>query len=64
MSIFVLRNFNVDFLNYNKHNQTIEFEDSFASKTPIPLILQPTRIASHSNTVCINSQLIRQYCKE
>ena len=46
--------FNVNFLNYNEHNETNEFLDSLASNSFIPLILQPTRITSHSNTLIDN----------
>ena len=53
-SIFLLRDFNVNVFNYNEHNQTNEFLDSLASNSFIPLILQPTRITSHSNTVIDN----------
>ena len=35
-------------------NQTNEFLDSLASNSFIPLILQPTRITSHSNTLIDN----------
>ena len=52
--IFLLGDFNVNLLNYNEHNQTNEFSDSLASKSFIPLILQPTRITSHSNTLIDN----------
>ena len=38
-------------MNYNKHNSTNKFLDSLASNSFIPLILQPTRITSHSNTL-------------
>ena len=38
-------------LNYNEHNQTNEFLVSLASNSFIPLILQPTRITSDSNTL-------------
>ena len=41
-------------MNYNEHNQTNEFLDSLASNSSIPLILQPTRITSHSNTLIDN----------
>ena len=41
-------------MNYNGHNQTNEFLDSLASNSFIPLILQPTRITSHSNTLIDN----------
>ena len=50
-SIFLLVDFNVNLLNYNEHNQTNEFLDSLASKSFIPLILQPNRITSRSNTL-------------
>ena len=53
-SVFLLRDFNVHLLNYNEHNQTNEFLDSLASNSFIPLILQPTRITSHSNTFIDN----------
>ena len=53
-SIFLLGNFNVNLLNYNEHNQTNEFLDSLASNSFIPLILQRTRITSHSNTLIDN----------
>ena len=53
-SIFILGDFNVNLLNYNDHNQTNEFLDSLASNSFIPLILQPTRITSHSNTLIDN----------
>ena len=53
-SIFLLGGFNVNLLNYNEHNQTNEFLDSLASKSFIPLILQSTRITSHSNTLIDN----------
>ena len=50
-SVFLLGDFNVNLLNYNEHNQTNKFLDSLASNSFIPLILQPTRITSHSNTL-------------
>ena len=53
-SVFLLGDFNVNLLNYNEHNQTNEFLDSLASNSFIPLILQPTRITSHSNTLMDN----------
>ena len=53
-SIFLLGNFNVNLQNYNEHNQTNEFLDSLASNSFISLILQPTRITSHSNTLIDN----------
>ena len=53
-SIFLLGDFNVNLLNYNEHNPTNEFLDSLASNSFIPLILQLTRITSHSNTLTDN----------
>ena len=53
-SILLLVDFNVNLLNYNEHNQTNEFLDSLASNSFIPLILQPNRITSHSNTLIDN----------
>ena len=53
-SIFLLGDFNVNLLNYDEHNQTNEFLDSLASNSFIPLILQPTRITSHFNTLIDN----------
>ena len=53
-SVFLLGDFNVNLLNYNEHNQTNEFLESLASNSFIPLILQPTRITSHSNTLIDN----------
>ena len=50
-SIFLLGDFNVNLLNHNEHNETNEFLDSLASNSFIPLILQPTKITSHSNTL-------------
>ena len=52
--IFLLGDFNVNLLNYNEHNQTNEFLDSLAANSFIPLILQPTRITSHSNALIDN----------
>ena len=53
-SIFLLGDFNVNLLSYNEHNQTNEFLDSLASNLFVILILQPTRITSHFNTLIDN----------
>ena len=53
-SIFLLGDSNINLLNYNEHNQTNEFLDSRASISFILLILQLTRITSHSNTLIEN----------
>ena len=52
--ISLLGDFNVNLLNYNEHNSTNQFLDSLASNSFISLILQPTRITSHSNTLIDN----------
>ena len=53
-SIFLLGGFSVNLLNYNEHNQTNEFLGSLDSNSFIPLILQPTTITSHSDTLIDN----------
>ena len=53
-SIFLLGDFNVYLLNYNLHNPANKFLDSLAFNWFIPLILQPTRINTHSNTLIDN----------
>ena len=50
-STFLLGDFNVNLSNYNEHNKTSEFFNSLAFNLFIPLILQPTRITSYSNTL-------------
>ena len=50
-SMLLLGDFNVKLLNYYDHNQTNEFLYSLTSNSFIPLILQPSRITSHSNTL-------------
>ena len=51
-SIFLLGDFNVNLL--NEHNEANQFLVSLASNSFIPLVLQPTRITSHSNTLIDN----------
>ena len=53
-SITLLGDFNVNLLNYNEHSQKNEFLDFLASNSFIPLILQPTRKTSRSNTLIDN----------
>ena len=53
-SVFLLGDFYINLLNYNEHNQTNEFFDSLTSNSFIALILRPTRITSHSNTLIDN----------
>ena len=42
-------------MSYNERNQTNKLLDSLASDSFIPLILQPTRITSHFNTLTDNT---------
>ena len=53
-NFFLLGDFNVNLLNYSEHNETNEFLDFVVSNSFRPLVLQPTRITSHSNTVIDN----------
>ena len=53
-SVSLLGDFKVNLLNNNEHNQTNEFLDSLAFNSFIPLVLQPTRITNHSNTLIDN----------
>ena len=52
--VFLLGDFNINFLNYNDHQPTNNFLDSLASNSFIPYILHPTRITSHSKTLIDN----------
>ena len=52
--VFLLGDFNINPLNYNDHQPTIDFLDSLASNSFIPHILHPTRIANHSKTIIDN----------
>ena len=51
-SIVLPEDFNVNFLNYDKDNQTNELFDSYGSASCITLILQSTKITSPSNFQC------------
>ena len=64
-STFLLGEFNINLLNYSENNQTNESLHSLASNSFIPLISQPTRITSHSNTFIDNiySNIINPYIK-
>ena len=57
-SVFLLGDFNVNLSNYNEHNQTNEFLDYLAYNSFITLILQATRITSHSNTLIDDFQML------
>ena len=52
--VFLLGDFNINFLNYNDHQPTNDFLDSLASNSFISYILHPTRITSHSKTLIDN----------
>ena len=51
-SIFLLGDFNINFL--NEHNETNELLNFLASNSFIAIILQPNRITSHSNILIKN----------
>ena len=50
-TVFVLGDFNVDFLKYEQHKATNEFLDSLSSNMFLLYITQPTRITSHSKFI-------------
>ena len=49
--IFLLGDFNMNFLSYNEYRPTNNFLDSLASNSLLPYILQPTRLTGQSNTL-------------
>ena len=51
---FVLGDFNLDLLQYDRHLATQEFVDSLFSHAFIPLISNPTRLTSHPATLIDN----------
>ena len=51
---FLLDDFNVDLLKYDKHAGTNEFIDSLSSYLYLPYILHPTRVTGHSQTIIDN----------
>ena len=50
-SVFLLGDFNVDLLKYDKNAGTNEFIDSLSSYMYLSYILHPTRITGHSQTI-------------
>ena len=62
--ILLLGDFNINLLNYNGHNPSIKLRDSLASNSPIPLILLPIRITSHSYTFTDNIFLKKLFIKK
>ena len=52
--IFLLRDFNVNLLNYNVHQPTNDFLYSLACNSIIPYVLQQTGLTSRSKTLIDN----------
>ena len=52
--VFLLGDFNINFLNCNDHQPINDFLDSLASNSFFPYILNPTRITGHSKTLIDN----------
>ena len=50
-NIFLLGDFNIDLLKYDKHTGTNEFIDSLSSYMYLPYMLHPTRVTGHSQTI-------------
>ena len=53
-NVFLLGDFNVDLLKYDKHAGTNEFIDSLSSYMYLPYILYPNRVTGHSQTIINN----------
>ena len=53
-SVFLLGDFNIDLLKYDKHAPINEFLDSLSSHMLLPHIVQPTRISTTSKTIIDN----------
>ena len=53
-TVFLLRDFNIDLMDYNEHKPINEFLDSLTSKTYLPYIIQSSRHTSHSRTLIDN----------
>ena len=53
-TVFLLGDFNLDLLKYDKHAGTNEFIDSLSSYMYLPYILHPARVTSHSQTITDN----------
>ena len=48
---YIMGDYNIDRLNYNKHSKTNEYVDNIISKCFIPLITMPTRLQKKSATL-------------
>ena len=53
-NVFLLGDFNVDLLKYDKHAGTNEFIDSLSSYMHLSYNLYPTRVTDHSQTIIYN----------
>ena len=53
-NVFLLGDFNLDLLKYDKHARTNEFIDSLSSYMYSLYILHPTRVTGHSQTIIDN----------
>ena len=53
-SVYILRDFNLDLLNYHKHKATSSFINTSFSRGCVPLIKRPTRITNESATLIDN----------
>ena len=51
---FLLGDFNVDLLKYDKHPKANKFIDSLSSYMYLPYILHPTRVTGHLQTIIDN----------
>ena len=52
--MFLLGDFNIDFMHYNEHKPTNEFLDSLSSTSYLPYIIQPSQHLSHSSILIDN----------
>ena len=50
-NIFILGDFNSNFLNYNEHRPTNDFLDPLGSSSLLPSIMKLTRLTGHSKTL-------------
>ena len=54
-NVFLLRDFNIDLLNYDQHSFTNEFLDSLSSHMLLPHLVQPKRVRNNSKTLIHNN---------
>ena len=53
-TIFIMGDFNINLLSYERHTETNDFLNSMVSHYLLPYILHPTRVTDHSSTVINN----------